>query len=579
MQRPGSALSKLKKQQQVLNVSTTHKPVEKKVYTTDGFIKNRDFEGAITLLEHEKLLNRDNIQNRLWLAYSYFHSGDFPSALSIYTELTKKQNYDLEIHNYMACCYYALCKYKEGFEEAKKGKESPLNTRIKFHLAFKLGLGQEVIDAHSKLTSSPEDNLTLAALHYLKNEHDDAIEIYKKMYMDKKYDALDIYLAMCYYKSEYYDIALDLVNHYLGVHPDSITASNLKACIEYSSTGNDKEAKQIILNLQESTKKADLIEDNDILRHNVAVFETSAAGNSNKLKVFSSLLDIIPEAKQNLIIYYLRNDQVNQAYNLVKELQPVTTKDYILKAVVHCLLGQQQQDKDQDKSMNENLRKAQTFFQSIGSSTTECDTIEGRQCMASCFRLSNVFSDELIYLESIEQYMKDDDDFNWNYGVALASCQKYAQAEEVLSRVKREKYRNDQVYLSWLTRCYIMNNKPELAWNLYINIDNHLVAIYLLNFLAHEFYRMGHFYFSFKAFVFLEKFSPSLDNSKGKISSAIGVFFLLQQGKIEADKLQEVIHYLLDGPQTEEVNKCIKAFKIWGKTNGINFTDEPEPDV
>ena len=65
MQRPGSALSKLKKQQQVLNVSTTHKPVEKKVYTTDGFIKNRDFEGAITLLEHEKLLNRDNIQNRL----------------------------------------------------------------------------------------------------------------------------------------------------------------------------------------------------------------------------------------------------------------------------------------------------------------------------------------------------------------------------------------------------------------------------------------------------------------------------------------------------------------------------------
>ena len=145
--------------------------------------------------------------------------------------------------------------------------------------------------------------------------------------------------------------------------------------------------------------------------------------------------------------------------------------------------------------------------------------------------------------------------------------------------LKERNIENDQVYLSWLTRCYIMNNKPELAWNLYINIDNHLVAIYLLNFLAHEFYRMGHFYFSFKAFVFLEKFSPSLDNSKGKISSAIGVFFLLQQGKIEADKLQEVIHYLLDGPQTEEVNKCIKAFKIWGKTNGINFTDEPEPDV
>jgi hypothetical protein len=55
MQRPGSALSKLKKQQQNLQVSTTTKRVERKVYTKEEFIKQRDFEGAITLLEHEKL--------------------------------------------------------------------------------------------------------------------------------------------------------------------------------------------------------------------------------------------------------------------------------------------------------------------------------------------------------------------------------------------------------------------------------------------------------------------------------------------------------------------------------------------
>ena len=97
--------------------------------------------------------------------------------------------------------------------------------------------------------------------------------------MDKKYDALNIYLAMCYYKSEYFDIALDLVNHYLAIHPDSIIASNLKACIEYSSTGNDKEAKKILLDMQTITKKSDLIEDNDILRHNLSVFETSDSSN------------------------------------------------------------------------------------------------------------------------------------------------------------------------------------------------------------------------------------------------------------------------------------------------------------
>ena len=458
-------------------------------------------------------------------------------------------------------------------KKQKKGIPSDLNNRVRFHLAFKLGDGNEVLEAHQKLNqNSVPDELSLASLHYLKNEQEEAIEIYKKIFMDKKYDALNIYLAMCYYKLEYYDIALDLVNHYLSIHNDSIVANNLKASIEYSSTGNDKAAKEIILNLQNLFKSSDIIEDNDLLKHNLAVFDNEPDSKYNKLKIFSNLLDIIPEARQNLIIYYLRSGLVNQAFNLIKDMQPLTTKDYILKAVVHCFLGQN------GEPGNENLKKAQTFFQSIGASTNECDTIEGRQCMASCFRLTGAYNDEIIYLDSIEQYMKDDDDFNWNYGVALAMCQNYKQAEEVLSRVKKEKYRNDQVYLSWLCRCYIMNDKPDLAWNLYISIENHLVAVYILNFIAHELYRMGHFYFSFKAFLFLEKFSPSDENSKGKISSAIGVFYLLLSEKISSDRLQEVIHYLCDGPQSLEVNKALKVFKTWGKENGIDFTDEPVLD-
>jgi intraflagellar transport protein 56 len=405
----------------------------------------------------------------------------------------------------------------------------------------------------------------------LKSEYEEAIEIYKKIYMDKKYDALNIYLAMCYYKLEYFDIALDLVNHYLSIHKDSVVANNLKAAIEYNSTGNDKAAQMHIQNLQEMCKNKtsnNLIEESDLLRHNMAVFDNEDSSNSNKLKVFSNLVDVIPESKLNLIIYYLRNDQVNQAFNLIKDIQPQTTKEYILKAVVHCLLGQQ------SPNNAEHLKKAQTYFQSIGASANECDTIEGRQCMASCFRLTGIFNDEIIYLESIETYLKDDDDFNWNYGIALGACQNYKLAEEVLLRVKKEKYRNDQIYLSWLSRCYIMNNKPDYAWNLYISIENHIVAVYILSFIAHEFYRMGHFYFSFKAFLFLEKFSPSTENSDGKVSSAIGVFYQLSSSKIGSDKLQEVIHYLSDGSQNEEVKKVIKLFKKWGKDNGYNFSEQ-----
>lgn len=384
---------------------------------------------------------------------------------------------------------------------------------------------------------------------------------------------------MCYYKQEFFDISLDLVNHYLASHPDSVIATNLKAAIEYSSTADDKKAAQILLDLQQSTGKTDLIEENDILRHNLAVFDYNPASTTNKYQIFSNLLDIIPEAKSNLIIYYLHNDQINQAYNLVKDFQPVTSKDYILKAIVHCLLGQQQQSQagvDSKGILNENLRKAQSFFQTIGSSSQECDTIEGRQCMASCFRISNAFNDEVIYLDSIEQYMKDDDNFNWNYGVALAMTQHFKQAEEVLLRVKRSNYKNDPVYLSWLCRCYIMNGKPESAWDVYISTDSHLTNLYVLSFISSEFYRMGHFFFAFKAYLFLERFDPNIQNSQGKFASAVGLFYQVMSGQEQHEKIQEIIHYLVDSPPSEQINKLLIAFRNWGKENGITFTDEPE---
>ena len=59
-------------------------------------------------------------------------------------------------------------------------------------------------------------------------------------------------------------------------------------------------------------------------------------------------------------------------------------------------MGYQQQSENTIE-LNDNLRKAETFFQSIGASISECDTIEGRQCMATCFRLGEMFNDELIF--------------------------------------------------------------------------------------------------------------------------------------------------------------------------------------
>jgi len=47
--------------------------------------------------------------------------------LDIYSDLALMANYDTNIHNYKSCCLYALCRYKEAFEEANKGFNNELN--------------------------------------------------------------------------------------------------------------------------------------------------------------------------------------------------------------------------------------------------------------------------------------------------------------------------------------------------------------------------------------------------------------------------------------------------------------------
>jgi len=130
------------------------------------------------------------------------------------------------------------------------------------------------------------------------------------------------------------------------------------------------------------------------------------------------LLDIFPEARLNLVIYHLKNDDILEAFNLVKDLEPTVPREYIIKAVVHSVMGQSTESR-------EHLKVAQQLFQLVGSSASECDTIPGRQCMAACFFLLKQFDDVLVYLNSIKNFFQTEDDFLWNYGIALASTGDY----------------------------------------------------------------------------------------------------------------------------------------------------------
>ena len=42
------------------------------------------------------------------------------------------------------------------------------------------------------------------------------------------------------------------------------------------------------------------------------------------MQVLPSLVDVIPEARLNLVIYHLKNDEVEEAFQLMQNLEPTT---------------------------------------------------------------------------------------------------------------------------------------------------------------------------------------------------------------------------------------------------------------
>ena len=57
-----------------------------------------------------------------------------------------------------------------------------------------------------------------------------------------------------------------------------------------------------------------------------------------------------------------------------------------------------------------------------------------------------------MYLKSVKSYFLNDDDFNWDFGIASASAGEFKAGEEALLQIQKEKYKNDYTYISWLSR-------------------------------------------------------------------------------------------------------------------------------
>lgn len=169
--------------------------------------------------------------------------------------------------------------------------------------------------------------------------------------------------------------------------------ANLKACNSFRLQNGEFAFSQLekIPNLDKMLSK------HDLLRHNTVVF----TDGQRALQILPPLLDFIPEARLNLAIYHLRNDEVEEATDLLKDLEPASPHEYILKAVVETINGQYEESSICEQTMKE----AQQHFQLVGASPSQTDTIPGRQAMASYFFLQKNFDEANTYLSSIKSYM------------------------------------------------------------------------------------------------------------------------------------------------------------------------------
>eukprot|EP00796_Vickermania_ingenoplastis_P002358 gene2358-biopygen1948 len=429
------------------------------------------------------------------------------------------------------------------------------------HVAQKQYDQAKVMQYHGKLQSTVEDNLSLASAQYSRNHFQEAIDVYKKILLQTKdYLALNVYVSMCYYKMDYYDVSLEVLNVYLQTHKKSAIALNLKACNHYRLyNGRAAETElKVLIDLHRTTYNIET----DIVKHNLVVFRDG----EDALQVLPPMLDVgIPEARLNLVIYHLRREEIDEAYELIKDVEPVTSQEYILKAVVSAYIGQKTESQ-------EHLKLCRDYFRFVGTAPSEMDTIPGRQCMASFFFLMHDYTNVLLYLGSIKRYFPKDDTFLYLYGIACAGTGSFAEAEESLLAVRSEKIKSEFSYTSWLVRSHIMNRHASKAWDIYLKMETG-ESIGILRLMANECFKTSAFFYAAKAFDVLERLDSDPEYIQGKKCSCIGVFQQVYAGEASTDLLFDVVKMLetsvkqhSEEPQiVAEFDAILSIIKDWTK--------------
>ncbi|EAY14740.1 hypothetical protein TVAG_038480 [Trichomonas vaginalis G3] len=515
-----------------------------------SFIEGRDYSGAATYIDflHKELNQPYTKDMKLWHGYALFHSGQYDDAIDVYEKMLKEEPDDTMLWLYISSCQFYLRDFENARDSANKGPNCDFKTRLLFHIAHQTNDDKQLLESHSQLVGTLQNQLSLAAIHYMRSHFQEAIDIYQKLLMEHPdFLALNVYIAMCQFKLDNYDESNEAVDVYLQINSDSAVALNLKSC-DYLRIFDANTAESQLLQIRKFSSATYGFVDS-LINHNLCIFHNGDDG----FTILPKLVGVIPEARFNLAILYMRESNAKEAYNLLQDFQPLDISESILRATVLLAYGQLQSEPGP-------IDEANQIFSEVGNMDMIKNTVEGRQALATTKFIQSDYERTLQILQTIEDKIGDTDEFNYNIGMTYCGLEKWAEAERRLLMVKNPAYTREIFYVSFLCKCYIMNRKPNQAFILYTESINTEDAKLLLQIISTHCYQQGQYYYAMKAYNILAQFDLDPVNRQGMIASAVGVFRNVLSRKESPDKLQEVREVLESDPSAEEVRNVINKY-------------------
>jgi intraflagellar transport protein 56 len=516
------------------------------------YIENRDYTGADTFISflRSELKQSHTKERALWHGYSLFHCGKYLEVIRVYEQLLETEPDETNLHLYIASCHFYNQDYEDARQSAQKGPNCDLRTRLIFHIAHQLNDEQALLDAHSRLVGTLENQLSLAAIHYLRSHYQDAIEIYGSLLVQHpEFIALSVYMAMCQFKLERFEQSNELVDLYLGENSDSAVALNLKSCDYFRLFGQEIAESQLLQIKKFSTAAYEFV-DNRVV-HNLCIFQNGVDG----FRILPKLVHVIPEARYNLAVLYLRDNNPVEANEILQDFQAIELNESILKASILLALGQANSEAPQ-------IEEANSMFTEIINLEGVKDTVPGRECHASTKFIVGEYDAALKILQTIESFVDELDEYNYDKAMTLASLSKWQEAEKAFLMVKNPAYTKEIFYMRWLARCYIKNKKPEEAWNLYVDATSTEDSKTLLRVIAADYYNAGMFFYAMKSYDVLAKFEPEPQYRDGLIAAAVGVFRAILTKQETPDRLMDLMNALASEPSAGPVLERIQQYQV-----------------